>query len=144
RTIWMSVVSATAALSACTPRNPFSAMPSVTSTSDSRRLQTGSGTSCTIELCSGGSTRGPISLPASENVRKRCSRTSVNDQPVRSVPQEVVAGEVEEGLGEEVEDRVGRQGTEVADHAGGGHRAGIKTRGGRVPGRDCADWKAWR
>src|SRR5438874_13834417 len=59
-------------------------MPSVTSRSGSRRLQTGSGTSCTIELCSGGSTRGPISLPASENVRKRCSRTSVNDQPVRS------------------------------------------------------------
>ncbi len=83
-TIWRSVVSATAALSACTPRNPFSAMPSVTSTSGSRRLQTGSGTSCTIELCSGGSTREPISLPASENVRKRCSRTSVNDQPVRS------------------------------------------------------------
>src|SRR3989449_11500854 len=83
-TIWRSVVSATAALSACTPRNPFSAMPSVTSTSGSRRLQTGSGTSCTIELCSGGSTREPISLPASENVRKRCSRTSVNDQPVPS------------------------------------------------------------
>src|SRR5205823_2911593 len=83
-TIWRSVVSATAALSACTPRNPFSAMPSVTSTSDSRRSQTGSGTSCTIELCSGGSTREPISLPASENVRQRCSRTSVNDQPVRS------------------------------------------------------------
>src|SRR5207247_10248392 len=38
----------------------------------------------TIELCSGGSTREPSSLPASENVRKRCSRTSVNDQPVRS------------------------------------------------------------
>src|SRR5438552_562354 len=86
-TIWRSVVSATAALSACTPRNPFSAMPSVTSTSGSRRLQTGSGTSCTIELCSGGSTREPISLPASENVRKRCSRTSVNDQPVRSLAE---------------------------------------------------------
>src|SRR5207244_6730077 len=67
--------------------NPFSAMPSVTSTSGSRRLQTGSGTSCTIELCSGGSTREPISLPASENVRKRCSRTSVNDQPVRSLAE---------------------------------------------------------
>src|SRR5881275_493130 len=50
-------------------------------------LQTGSGTSCTIELCSGGSTREPISLPASENVRKRCSRTSVNDQPVRSLAE---------------------------------------------------------
>src|SRR5256885_12647107 len=37
-----------------------------------------------------------------------------------AVPQEVIAGKVEEGLGEEVEDRVRRQGTEVADHAGGG------------------------
>ena len=36
-----------------------------------------------------------------------------------AVPQEVIAGKVEEGLGEEVEDRVRRQGTEVADHAGG-------------------------
>ena len=36
------------------------------------------------------------------------------------VPHELIAGEVEEGLGEEVEDRVGRQGTDVADHAGGG------------------------
>ncbi len=32
----------------------------------------------------------------------------------------MIAGQVEEGLGEEIEDRVGRQGTEVADHAGGG------------------------
>jgi len=32
----------------------------------------------------------------------------------------VIAGQVEEGLGEEVEDRVGRQGTEIADDAGGG------------------------
>ncbi len=40
----------------------------------------------------------------------------------REVPvvDEVIAGQVEEGLGEEIEDRVGRQGTEVADHAGGG------------------------
>ncbi len=30
------------------------------------------------------------------------------------------ARKVEEGLGEEIEDRVGRQGTEVADDAGGG------------------------
>ena len=37
-----------------------------------------------------------------------------------TVVHEVVTGEVEEGLGEEVEDRVGRQGTEVADDAGGG------------------------
>ena len=36
------------------------------------------------------------------------------------IPHEVVAGEVEEGLGEEEDDRVGRQGTEVADNAGGG------------------------
>ena len=42
--------------------------------------------------------------------------------PLREVAvvHEVIAGQVEEGLGEEVEDRVGRQGTEVADHAGGG------------------------
>jgi len=32
----------------------------------------------------------------------------------------VIARKVEEGLGEEVEDRVGRQGTEIADHVGGG------------------------
>ena len=37
-----------------------------------------------------------------------------------AVPHEVIAGKVEERLGKEVEDRVGRQGTEVADHAGGG------------------------
>src|SRR5207245_10258105 len=36
------------------------------------------------------------------------------------VPHELIAGKVEEGLGEEIEDRVGRKGTEVADHAGGG------------------------
>src|SRR6266478_2378011 len=36
------------------------------------------------------------------------------------VPHEVIAGQVEEGLGEEIEDRVGRQGTEVADDTGGG------------------------
>ena len=36
------------------------------------------------------------------------------------VPQEVIARQVEEGLGEEVEHRIGRQGTEVTDHAGGG------------------------
>src|SRR2546428_2745630 len=40
--------------------------------------------------------------------------------PPARVSCEVVTGEVEEGLGEEVEDRVERQGTEVADHAGGG------------------------
>src|SRR5439155_8518083 len=33
---------------------------------------------------------------------------------------EVVAGQVEEGPCEEVEDRIRRQGTQVADHAGGG------------------------
>ena len=32
----------------------------------------------------------------------------------------MIAGKIEEGLGEEIEDRVRRQGTEVADHAGGG------------------------
>ena len=32
----------------------------------------------------------------------------------------MVTGEVEEKLGEEVEDRIWRQGTEVADDAGGG------------------------
>src|SRR5205807_7695750 len=37
-----------------------------------------------------------------------------------AVPQEVIARKVEEGLGEEIEDRIGRQGTEVADRAGGG------------------------
>ena len=32
----------------------------------------------------------------------------------------MIAGQVEEGLGEEIEDRIGRQGTEVAHDAGGG------------------------
>ena len=36
------------------------------------------------------------------------------------VPHEVIAGKVEEGLGEEIEDRLGWHSTEVADHAGGG------------------------
>ena len=39
--------------------------------------------------------------------------------PRREVPiPQVIAGQVEEGLGEEVEDRVGRQGTEVTEHPG--------------------------
>ena len=42
------------------------------------------------------------------------------DSAVTSVPHEMIAGKVEERLGEEIEDRVGRQGTEVADDAGGG------------------------
>ena len=36
------------------------------------------------------------------------------------IAHQVIARQIEEGLGEEVEDRVGRQGTQVADHAGGG------------------------
>src|SRR5438552_12455913 len=36
------------------------------------------------------------------------------------IPHEVIAGKVEERLGKEVAGRVGGQGTEVADHAGGG------------------------
>src|SRR5439155_20532994 len=37
-----------------------------------------------------------------------------------AVSHELIAGQVEEGLGEEIKERVGRQGTEVADYAGGG------------------------
>src|SRR5436309_2605622 len=36
------------------------------------------------------------------------------------VPREVIGGKVEEGWGAKIGDRGGRDGTEVADHAGGG------------------------
>jgi hypothetical protein len=55
--------------------------------------------------------------------------------PLRQIPvsRELIAGKVEEGLGEEVEGRVGWQGTEVAEHADGretvlGRQHGVEVR----------------
>src|SRR5205809_5332285 len=93
-------------------------MPSVTSTSGSRRLQTRSGTSCTIELCSGGSTREPISLPASENVRKLCSRTSVNDQPVSSARAHDLLSMIDNTFATPVNFRPLEMGFDLSIHSG--------------------------
>src|SRR5437762_14057621 len=54
-------------------------------------------------------------------------------------PQEVITGKVEEGLGEEIEDGVGRQGAEVADDTGRGEPVLSGTRPGCRRPRRCPE-----